>query len=523
MEKENQHNHPAKLGRRDVLKGLATLPVLGILGYGVWKKERYTNLKNKELSLELDLGYEPPMLHPMPPPKDSRTIRLGIIGYGGRGEHLVRAAGFAHPSVIDEWKKGAKENKNDKRYEDYLAQEDLNVVLAGVCDVFTVRSKRAMEASANIHREGTDGKMGTPAKVYKNYKELLADPDIDAVIIATPDHWHAQMAMDAARAGKHVYVEKGMTKTVEEAFALRKTVEETGIVFQLGHQGRQTESYAKAREVIQKNILGKINLIEVCTNRNDPNGAWVYDIHPEASPQTIDWEQFLGPAPKVPFSLERFFRWRCWWDYGTGLSGDLLTHEYDAMNQILELGIPYSAVASGGIYFYKDGRDVPDVFQAVYEYPDRDFTLMYSATLASDRQRGKVIMGHDGYMEVSDNLMVYADPESTRYRNLIDKGTIKPENPIFTYIPGRKNVDAVASATEQYFAKRGLLYTYRGGKRYDTTYLHIKEWIDCIRAGIQPSCNIQQGFQEAITAHMATIALRENRKVYWDKDKEKVV
>ena len=109
--------------------------------------------------------------------------------------------------------------------------------------------------------------------------------------------------------------------------------------------------------------------MEVCTNRNDPNGAWVYDIHPEAGPHNIDWQQFLGAAPYHDFSLERFFRWRCWWDYSTGLNGDLLTHEYDSINQIMEVGIPDSVVASGGIYFFKDGRTVPDVQQVVMEFP----------------------------------------------------------------------------------------------------------------------------------------------------------
>jgi len=522
---DKKENNTNRIGRRDLLKGLATLPVLGAMAYGVLKKERHDTILNTEVSDELGLGYGPPPLRPVPVPKDNHTLRIGIIGYGGRGEYLLRAAGFAHPSEIDKLKKGAKENRNDTRYEDFLNQESLNIVVAGVCDVFTYRIKRAQEASANIYREGTGGKMGTPGKIYKKYTDMLADPDIDAVIIATPDHWHAPIAMAAAKAGKHVYVEKCMTHTADEAFALRKVVEDTGIVFQLGHQGRQTESYEKAREIIAKQVLGKINMVEICTNRNDPNGAWVYDINPEGNPQTIDWEQFLGSAPQVPFSLERFFRWRCWWDYGTGLSGDLLTHEYDAMNQILDLGIPYSAVSSGGIYFFKDGRDVPDVFNVALEYPKRNLTLVYSATLASDHQRGMIIMGHDGWMEINNNLMVYADGQSTRYKKLLEKGVMNPDKPIFTYIPGRKHVDAVATATEQYFAKRGLLYTYRSGKRYDTTYLHIKDWINCIRAGsgALPSCNIHQGFQEAITAHMATIALRENRKVYWDSEKEKII
>lgn len=332
-------------------------------------------------------------------------------------------------------------------------------------------------------------------KRYKNYKELLAADDIDAVIIATPDHWHGPMTIEAAKNGKHVYVEKPMTWTVEETFSVREAVKSSKIVFQLGHQGRQTESYIKAKEIIDKNVLGKISLIEVTTNRNSPNGAWVYPIHEKANEQTIDWEQFIGPAPWHEFSLERFFRWRCWWDYSTGLSGDLLTHEYDAMNQILNLGIPKYASSSGGIYFYKDGRTVPDVLQTVFEFPDKDLTMLYSATLASNRDRGKVIMGHDGNMKVGDTLTIMADIESTKYGEKIKEEVINPDKPVFSYIPGRKDVDAVTSATQQYFAGRGLLYTYRNGRKVDTTHLHVKEWIDAIRTNGKTSCNIDHGLR----------------------------
>jgi predicted dehydrogenase len=310
---------------------------------------------------------------------------------------------------------------------------------------------------------------------------------------------------------------------VEETYTLREEVKKNKIVFQLGHQGRQTESYFKAREAIQKNLLGKISLIEVTTNRNTPNGAWVYPIHPDASPENIDWKQFIGQAPWHDFSLERFFRWRCWWDYSTGLSGDLLTHEYDAMNQILNLGIPKYASSSGGIYYFKDGRTVPDVLQTVFEFPDKDLSMLYSASLASSKKRGKVIMGHDANMELGQTLTIMADRNSTRYADKIKDKVIDLSRPIYSYIPGRKNVDAVSSATEQYFAGRGLLYTYRNGRRVDTTHLHIKEWLEAIRTGGKTSCNIDRGFEEAITAHMGTIAYREGRRTEWDADNEKII
>jgi hypothetical protein len=132
-------------------------------------------------------------------------------------------------------------------------------------------------------------------------------------------------------------------------------------------------------------------------------------------------------------------------------------------------------------------------------------------------------MGHDGTMEFGNTLTVYADRESTRYAEQIKSGLIDPEIPIYTYIPGRKNVDTIATATEQYFAARGLLYTYRGGRRVDTTHLHIAEWLQSIREGTQPSCNIDQAFEEGVAAAMGIMAQREHRTVFWDKDKEEIV
>jgi predicted dehydrogenase len=203
-------------------------------------------------------------------------------------------------------------------------------------------------------------------------------------------------------------------------------------------------------------------------------------------------------------------------------SGDLLTHEYDAINQIMGVGIPHSAVSSGGVYFFKDGRTVPDVLHTVFEFPEKNLTVLYSATLASQLGRGKKVMGHDAYMEMGNTLTIYPDPSSTRYAENIERGIIKPDMPIYSYIPGR-GVDAVTSATERYFADRGLLYAYRGGRRVNTTHLHLKEWIDSIRKGTQPSCDIDQGFEEAMAAHMGTLAYHHKKQIFWDKENEQII
>lgn len=297
-----------KIGRRDLLKGLATIPFVGAFFYGLHRKKRYDELIKKSIREEVKLSAQPPV-YPSTD-KNGRTIRLGIIGYGIRGKYLARGAGFAHPEYIDNLINAAEKDGNNKRYQNFLEQESLNVEINGVCDIFDTYGESAREMAANINREGIGGKMAPLPERYNNYKDLIHADDIDAVIIATPDHWHGPMTIEAANAGKHVYCEKPMTWTVEETYEVRKVIKENGVVFQLGHQGRQTESYYKAKEAIQKDILGKVNLIEVTTNRNDPNGAWVYPIHEDANPNTIDWKQFIGQAPWNDFSLERFFRWR---------------------------------------------------------------------------------------------------------------------------------------------------------------------------------------------------------------------
>lgn len=508
-----------KYTRREVVKSLATVPVLGAVAYGLYRKKSHELFLRNSISEELNMSRTIPAA---PPASQGKEIRLGIIGYGIRGKQLCAGLGFVHPTQIDEWRKAAEENSNDKRYEGFREQDNLNIRITAVCDIFDTYGNMAVETAANINREGTGGPMGEPAKRFLNHTDLINSPDVDAVVIATPDHWHGPMTIEAARAGKHVYCEKPMTWTVDETYEVRKAVKEAGIIFQLGHQGRQTDSYMKAKEAVEKNVLGPITLIEVTTNRNDPNGAWVYPIHKDANEKTIDWKQFIGQAPWHDFSLERFFRWRCWWDYSTGLSGDLLTHEYDAMNQILGLGIPASATSTGGIYYFKDGRTVPDVLNTVFEFPEKNLSMLYSATLASQMNRGKKVMGHDAYMELANTLIIYADMQSTRYKDKIEKGIIKPDVPIYSYIPGQ-SVDAVTSATELYFANRGLLYTYRGGRRVDTTHLHLREWLEGIRSGTQPSCNIDAGFQEAITAHMGTLAYHNKKQVFWDQQNEKII
>jgi predicted dehydrogenase len=519
-----------QLNRRDAIKGLATVPVAGAFLVGASSKlgreqaEREEAFARKETILdELGVTASPP---PASGPMTGDPLRVGVIGFGIRGEQLSRALGFATSDWIDAMREGAEQNPNDTRLADFQAQEDLNVQFVAVSDAFDLRRDQAV---------ATGSRDGVTTKNYRDYRALLDDPEIDAVVIATPDHWHATMAMDALDAGKHVYVEKCMTHKIGETYALYDAVKASDRVFQVGHQHRQTQSFFTAREIVRKNVLGHISLIQTNTNRNDDNGAWQYYIHPDGNPDTIDWDGFLGPAPKIPFNAEHFFRWRKWWPYGTGLTGDLLTHDFDRINCLLEMGIPRYCSASGGIYTHRDGRTVPDVLQVVMEYPDflmgssqepgkeQGMSFVYSATLGNQYYRGTLLMGHDATLELGNELRVRAEATSTRYRHLIEDRVIDPNVPMYAYDPSSGGVDAVTGATAKYFADKGLLYTYRDGKRVDSTFLHLREWLSGIRHGDPVSCGIEEGFDEAISAHMSCIAVRLGKRVEWDRENRRLV
>lgn len=512
-----------KITRRDALMGLAGIPVVGAFIMGASAKSSHDAAIKEDILRELNVD---PSTPPESGPMAGDPIRIGLIGYGIRGEQLMRALGFASPEWTENMTQSALKNSKDTRLKDFLEQESQNVQITAVCDAFDVRRETAAAAGT---RDGVKPKM------YKDYRQLLEDPNVDAVVIATPDHWHAPMSMEALRAGKHVYVEKCMTHKLGETYDLYDTVKSSGRVFQLGHQHRQTQSFFTARDVIRKQVLGHISLIQTNTNRNSDNGAWQYHIHEKANPQTVDWKAFLGNAPDIPFDAERFFRWRKWWEYGTGLTGDLLTHDYDRINCLLEVGIPKYCTATGGVYTHRDGRTVPDVLQVVMEYPEfsmgssqdpgkeKGMSFMYSATLGNQYDRGTLFMGHDATMELGSQLTVYADPNSTRYHDMIQNETIKLDVPMYAYNPAAKGVDAVTGATAKYFANKGLMYTYRNGKRVDSTFLHMREWLSGIRNGTPVSCGIEEGFQEAISAHMSCMAVRLGKRIEWDHANRRLV
>ena len=511
-----------KWTRRDLLKGLGGLPILGAVW---WAGAASAVSKRKERSAILEQLNIQPSLPPAVPRISGAPVRVGIIGFGIRGEQLCRSLGFATKEWIEEMKLEVQENPNNKGLEDFMSQEKLNVHLAGVCDIFDYRAEKAMRSFAKEENK---------IKRYATYQDMIRSGEIDAVVIATPDHWHAPISIEALNNGVHVYVEKPMTHTVEETYRLREAAQNSKAVFAVGHQHRQTLSFRTAKDIVDKGTLGHISLIQTNTNRNDDNGAWNYEIMEQASPSTIDWQQFLGSAPQIPFNKNHFFRWRKWWSYGSGLSGDLLTHDYDRLNCVLNMGIPESVMTSDGVYTHNDGRNVPDVMQVNMEFPnfstgssqingkERGMTFCYSATLGNGFNRPTILMGHDGTMELGNRLTIWPDGGSTRYGTLLEEGKMSPGVPIYQYNPGANSPDAVSSATSQYFADKGLMWTYIDGKRVDSTFLHMREWLSAIKNGGKVSCGIKEGFEEAIAAHMAGLSWKLGKKIEWDTQTETI-
>jgi predicted dehydrogenase len=508
------------LNRRTLLKAMAGIPVLGLLAYGASEKNAYNKNKSSRLIKELGLDdIEAPRIIKSRS-GEGDLIRIGFIGFGNRANQLARALGFMDKAT-------AQAQKENGRLQHWMEQEYLNVEIVGICDVFDLHAENGLDIAKNGFR--VNGQTGTdvPVKRYRTYQEMLADDSIDAVVVATPDHHHARITTDTVRAGKHVYCEKSIALSEEELNEVYNAVKNSDRVFQLGHQITQNTVFQQAKEIIRKDILGKITLVETTTNRNSASGAWIRHLDSNGNPKpgsldTIDWEQWLGDRPHKPFSVDRFYNWTKFFDYDHGMLGQLFSHEYDAVNQLLRIGIPHSAVSSGGIYFWKDNREIPDLLHSVFEYPDKELTLLYSASLASARQRGRVFMGHDASMELGGSIKITADYDSTKYKQQIADGLIDTNGPMLSVSPG-SGIDAITSPTEKYYASRGLTDTYVNGRPVDVTHLHLKEWLDVIRHGGQVSDDIEKAYEEGITILMAHKSYVEKRRVEWDPVERKIV
>ena len=241
----------------------------------------------------------------------------------------------------------------------------------------------------------------------RDYREILARSDVDAVIVGTPDHWHRQISVDALRAGKAVYCEKPMVHSIGEGAELVAAQEETGRTFQVGSQGMSSLGNEKAKELLEAGAIGELNYAEGFWARNDPVGAWQYEIPEGASEETVDWEMFLGAAPRRPYDPLRIFRWRNYRDYGTGVSGDLFVHLFSSLHFVASSHGPETIMAQGGLRYWKDGREVPDVLLGMFDYPASDTHPPFNLSLRVnfvDGTSGSTflrLVGSEGAMDVT--------------------------------------------------------------------------------------------------------------------------
>jgi predicted dehydrogenase len=217
--------------------------------------------------------------------------------------------------------------------------------------------------------EAIKKKYGNDIGVTKEYQEILNRKDIDAVIIATPDHWHKEISIAAMNSGKAVYCEKPMVHDITEGPGVIAAQQKNKAVFQVGSQGMSSLGNEKAKELYESGAIGQLNYAEGFWARNSPNGAWEYPIPEDASEKTVDWKRFLKQYPDRPFDAKRFFRWRCYRDYGTGVSGDLFVHLFSSLHFIVSSVGPNKIMATGGLRYWKDGREVPDILLGMFDYP----------------------------------------------------------------------------------------------------------------------------------------------------------
>ena len=511
-------NQRKNILRRDFLKGLGALPFLGYFAFSFRENiAREAKLKHKDYLNLLGIeDLEAPKVKLLPSDgKNTKPVRIGLIGNGWRGEQLMQSFGFIHP---DQVKENTVKGKYNEWLVNYLGQEDLNVEISGICDTFSIHAQRGVEISGNDIRPG-GGKANTkPAKIYPTFREMIESNDIDAVVIATPDHWHAPIAIAAAKAGKHVYLEKPMTHSIQEAIDLRNTIKSTGVVFQLGHENRQQMSFRIARELIQKGVLGTVSMIQTFTNRNGLYGAWIRKrkFDDLGNPGNINWKEFLGQTPWYDFDPKRYFNWHRFSEYGTGFTGNDFSHQYDCINQVTRVGIPESVVALGGQYYYKNCGDMPDVLNVIFSYPKKGLTLTYDGTLKNGIYRENYILGSEAAMYLDLGIKIFKDDYSERYKNT----EIDSSEPMYLYSGGGE-VDAVSSATARAYIKGGYGATFIDGKVIDATFLHVKEWIDAIRNQTKTSCNIDEGFDEAVTFNLANLSYVNNKRILWDPATEK--
>ena len=389
------------------------------------------------------------------------------------------------------------------------------VEIAGVCDLYQGHLDRAREL------------YGKDLYTTRDFRELLLRNDIDAVIIATPDHWHDHISIAAMKAGKHVYCEKPMVQHLEEGHAVIKTQQETGKVMIVGSQGVSSITLAEAKRRIKAGDIGEINLVEAVNDRFSSNGAWQYAIPLDASPDTVDWDKFLGDAPKRPFDPTRFFRWRNYKDYGTGVAGDLFIHLISAVHHAIDSNGPTRIFSSGQLSYWKDGRDVPDVLTSIMDYPTTDkhaaFQMQLRVNFAdgsggSNRTR---IVGSEGVLEWGDNKF-------TLKRQKLPKAEPLGSYDSFINFSEQQRKEYVKWYNEKYSAEDQKTFKpeeikYAAPEGYDARVDHFANFFQAIRNNGSVVEDPTFGLRAAGPALASNLSYEKGTVIKWDPVNMKVV
>lgn len=336
----------------------------------------------------------------------SRRHFIQTIATGALGATILPATGIVAENVHTEQLKRRQ----------YSPADTLQIALIGaggmgIADANTAITVPGVKlvAACDLY----DGRLNEAKKIYGNdifttrdYKEILQRKDIAAVIIATPDHWHKDISVDAMNAGKAVYCEKPMVHDVSEGKAVIDAQQKNRVVFQVGSQGLSSLGNEKAKELLKAGAIGKLNYAEGFWARNSPGGAWQYTIPADSSEQTVDWKRFLHNYPDRPFDSKRFFRWRCYKDYGTGVSGDLFVHLFSSLHFITNSKGPQKIMAMGGLRYWKDGREVPDILMGMFDYAETPEHPAFNLSLRVNFVDGTAdstylrLVGNEGSMNV---------------------------------------------------------------------------------------------------------------------------
>ena len=388
------------------------------------------------------------------------------------------------------------------------------VQLVAACDLYSGRLERAKEL------------FGKDIFLTKDYREILNRKDVDAVIIATGDHWHARITTEALQKGKHVYCEKPMVHLIKEGAGIIAAEKASNKILQIGSQRVSSIIYAKARELYKSGEIGKLNMVNAIYDRQDALGAWQYTMPTDGSPETVDWDKYIAGMPKTPYDPKKFFWWRNYRQFGTGIPGDLFVHLLSGTHVITGSKGPRSIFSSGQLSKWKDGRDVPDVVTGIMEYPETAehpaFQLTLQVNFISGTGGSELVrfVGDEGIIDVSGDRL-------TVRHNILPKAPgIGGWDALGTYPQAMQD-----SILQQYNSKYSsedqkrpvkLDIIYKQPEEYDEHLAHHANFFDSVRSGKPVVENSEFGFRAAAPCLACNESYYKKKIIYWDPEKMKI-